>query len=50
LGKDEPPGSGTEVPRETLKKALIAETNLTNTQDLLGTKEELFVDVAVPFR
>jgi hypothetical protein len=44
------PGSGTEVPRETLKQALIAETKLTNTQDLSGTKKEFFVDVEVPFR
>jgi hypothetical protein len=43
-------GSGTEVPRETLKNALIAETTLTNTQDLSGTKKEFFVDVEVPFR
>jgi hypothetical protein len=42
------PGSGTEVPRDTLKKALIAETKLTNTQDLGGTKSDYFVDVEVP--
>ena len=33
------------MPRETLKQALIAETKLTNTQDLSGTKKEFFVDV-----
>jgi ribonuclease BN (tRNA processing enzyme) len=42
------PGSGTEVPRETLKNALRTETNLTNTQDLRGTKKDYFVDVDVP--
>ena len=42
------PGSGTEVPRETLKRALTAETRLTNTQDLPGTRKEFFVDVDVP--
>jgi hypothetical protein len=42
------PGSGTEVPRDTLKKALIAETKLTNTQDLGGTKSDYFVDIEVP--
>ena len=44
------PGSGTEVPRETLKKALMTESQLTNTQDLPGTKKEYFVDVDVPLR
>jgi hypothetical protein len=42
------PGSGTEVPRETLKQALTAETRLTNTQDLPGTRKEFFVDIDVP--
>jgi hypothetical protein len=42
------PGSGTEVPRETLKQALAAESTLINTQDLAGTKKEFFVDVEVP--
>jgi hypothetical protein len=44
------PGSGTEVPRETLKQALTSETRLTNTQDLPGTRKEFFVDVDVPLR
>jgi hypothetical protein len=44
------PGSGTEVPRETLKKVLMAETKLTNTQDLAGTKKDYFVDVDVPLQ
>lgn len=43
-------GSGTEVPRETLKAALAAESGLVNTQDLAGTKKEFFVDVEVPLR
>jgi hypothetical protein len=40
-------GSGTEVPRETLKEALKSETKLVNTQDLTGTKKEYFIDVPV---
>ena len=44
------PGSGTEVPRETLKRALKAETQLTNTQDLPGTRTAFSVDVDVPLR
>jgi hypothetical protein len=43
-------GSGTEVPRATLKKALMAETKLTNTQDLKGTRKEYFADVEVTLR
>ncbi len=42
------PGSGTEVPRETLKTALATETKLTNTQNLPGTAKRYFVDVDVP--
>jgi hypothetical protein len=42
------PGSGTEVPRETLKNALMTETKLTNTQDLKGTPNDYFLDVDVP--
>ena len=42
------PGSGTEVPRDTLKRVLRAETALTNTQDLAGTRTNFSVDVDVP--
>jgi hypothetical protein len=41
-------GSGTEVPRETLMKALAAETKLTNTQEFKGTKNDYFRDIVIP--
>jgi hypothetical protein len=44
------PGSGTEVPRQTLLNALEKETDLTNTQALAGTKKQFFVDLEVPLK
>jgi metallo-beta-lactamase superfamily protein len=43
-------GSGTEVPRETLKKALTRDTKLTNTQTAPCTQKEFWLDLPVPLR
>lgn len=43
-------GSGTEVPRQSLLDALTAQSKLTNTQDLPGTKTKISVDLLVPLR
>lgn len=43
-------GSGTEVPRQSLLDALTKQSELTNTQDLPGTKKKICVDLPVPLR
>jgi hypothetical protein len=43
-------GSGTEVPRQSLFDVLVKQSELTNTQDIPGTKKDFFRDLPVPLQ